>query len=308
MKKDTFIYSFEVTGLERKQVATIIAEALGEQVKYAGPPSFSYQVSSWTIDRNCLVTTPELATIELELLRKVLDALKNAGVLAKGDGTVTFSMEGHNEASLRNVVNLIWSKQNLLKKSLGRQDDILTADFVFAVNYVPIDTTEDFTGVINNARETGKIEGTGDLTFDIVNQTVSFGFLPDTLDCDEVIAFITLCQKINEQAKLQKFSSTKQKVTGNDKYSLRVWLIRLGFVGNEYKMDRKILLSRLTGDGAFRIVETKIVKEIEKLRADLVRIQEGKAYTDPEVIRASQELDRALDVYQELMLKKTDKE
>jgi len=308
MKKDTFIYSFEVTGLERKQVAAIIAEALGEQVKYAGPTSFSYQVGSWTINRNCLVTTPELATIEHELLRKVLDALKNARVLAKGDGTVTFSMDGHNGASLRNVVNLIWSKQNLLKKSFGRQDDILTADFVFAVKDVPIDTAEDFTSVINNARETGKIEGTGDLTFDIVNQTVSFGFLPDTLDCDEVIALITLCHKINEQAKLQKFSSTKQKVTGNDKYSLRVWLIRLGFVGSEYKMDRKILLSKLTGDGAFRIVETKIVKEIEKLRADLVRIKEGKAYTDPEVIRASQELDRALDVYQALMLKKTDKE
>ena len=91
---------------------------------------------------------------------------------------------------------------------------------------------------------------------------------------------------------MQKFSSTKQKVTNNDKYSLRVWLIRLGFVGSEYKIDRKILLSKLTGDGAFRIVETKIVKEIEKLRVDLVRIQEGKAYTDLEVIRASQELDR----------------
>src|SRR5665648_1054759 len=209
MKKDTFIYSFGVTGLGRKQVAAIIAEALGEQVKYAGPSSFSYQVGSWTIDRNCLVTTPELATIELELLRKVLDALKNARVLAKGDSKVTFSMDGHNGASLRNVVNLIWRKQ---------------------------------------------------------------------------------------------------KVTGNDKYSLRVWLIRLGFVGSEYKMDRKILLSKLTGDGAFRTAGSEIVIKIEKLRADLVRIKEGKAYTDPEVIRASQELDRALDVYQELMLKKTDKE
>ena len=86
--------------------------------------------------RNCLVTTPELATIEFDLLRKVLYALKNARVLAKGDGTVTFSMDGHNGDSLRNVVNLIWSKQNLLKnRSIGRMIYSLPTLFLQSMTY-----------------------------------------------------------------------------------------------------------------------------------------------------------------------------
>ena len=33
---------------------------------------------------------------------------------------------------------------------------------------------------------------------------------------------------------------------------MRTWLLRLGFIGEEYKADRKILLKNLTGSSAFK--------------------------------------------------------
>ncbi|TGE34390.1 aspartyl-phosphate phosphatase Spo0E family protein [Desulfosporosinus sp. Sb-LF] len=51
----------------------------------------------------------------------------------------------------------------------------------------------------------------------------------------------------------------------------------------------------------------ELIKQIEELRLNMIRIKEGKSYTDPEVLAASQELDAILDKYQEVMLKKADK-
>jgi len=45
----------------------------------------------------------------------------------------------------------------------------------------------------------------------------------------------------------------------------------------------------------------QLIKQIEELRIDLIRIKVGKEYTDPEVIIASQKLDDVLNIYQELI-------
>ena len=47
----------------------------------------------------------------------------------------------------------------------------------------------------------------------------------------------------------------------------------------------------------------EIILQIEELRQNLIKIKEGRAYTDPEVIAASQALDKVLDKYQELINK-----
>lgn len=47
----------------------------------------------------------------------------------------------------------------------------------------------------------------------------------------------------------------------------------------------------------------QLIKQIEELRFNLIKIKEGRAYTDPEVVAASQALDQVMDKYQELLLK-----
>jgi hypothetical protein len=50
----------------------------------------------------------------------------------------------------------------------------------------------------------------------------------------------------------QKRITAKEKETDNDKYAFRCFLLRLGFIGAEYKLERKILLRNLSGSSAFK--------------------------------------------------------
>ncbi|KJR48417.1 virulence-related protein [Desulfosporosinus sp. I2] len=278
MTNDTLTYSFKVTGLERKQVASVIADTIGEQVKYAGAPSFNYNAGGWTIDRNGIVTTPELGIKEEHVtLRMVLDALHIAGATAERDLTVTLPMNWHNGNSLRNLVNMIWTKQGLIRKALGWQEVIIPDGLVEAINAVPIDTSEDFAEVVNQAIEAGKITGDNELDIDMAEKTLQFSFFNASLDAQEIHAFGMFCWQLNNQAQKQKFTSVKQKETENDKYAFRCFLLKLGFIGKEYKIERSILLSKLEGNTAFRTTESQQAAEAKRNGHRTEALTEGSA-------------------------------
>ncbi|MDR3602079.1 MAG: virulence factor [Desulfosporosinus sp.] len=255
MTNESFIYSFKVIGFERKQIASNIAEALGEEVKYQGPPTFAYLIAGWRVDRNGVVTSPEIE--DNKILRTVLEALKTAGVIPEGNGTVTLPLNDHDGNSLRNTVNIIWSKQKLIQKALDWQASIIPAGLVNAINAVPIDSLEEFAEAVNKAIDAGAIEEDSQLEFDLIDKSISFSFFNAILNIEEVLAYRTLCQLINEQGRKQKFSSTNQREVINEKYAFRVWLLKLGFIGEIFKTERKILLSKLDGDAAYRTIEAK---------------------------------------------------
>jgi len=252
MTNDSLRFSTKVAGLERKQVASVIADTIGEQLKYAGVPSFNYNAGGWTIDKQGNVTTPEMRIKEEPVtLRMVLNELNIAGAKPEGNLKITLPLDGHNGNTLRNLVNKIWSKQTLIQKALTRYEAILPASLVKAINAVPIETLEDFLGVVNGANEAGEITGHSDLDIDMVDKTISFGFFNATLDVQEIHAFAVLCWQLNEQAKKQKSSSTTQKDVVNDKYTFRCFLLKLGFIGPDYKTERSILLRKLDGNSAY---------------------------------------------------------
>lgn len=58
-------------------------------------------------------------------------------------------------------------------------------------------------------------------------------------------------------ARNQKRITAKERDTNNDKYAFRCFLLRLGFIGAEYKQERKILLRNLTGSSAFKSAPNK---------------------------------------------------
>ena len=258
-------FTLKVTDLERKQLAALIAETIGEQVIYAGVPSFNYLVGGWTIDKKGIVTTPETGIKDEHVtLRTVLDGLSIAGAKAEGNLTITLSMAEHTGNTLRNLVNLIWSKQSLIQKALARYEAIIPASLVKTINAVPIDTLEDFAEVVNRAIEAGEIEGDSALDIDLVDKVIRVSFFNASLDAEEIHAFSILTWQLNEQAKKQRFSSVKQKESPNDRYSMRCYLLKLGFIGAEYKTARKILLAHLDGDCAFLRPEAKQAAEVKR--------------------------------------------
>ena len=230
MNNNSFRFSQKVAGQERKVISAAIAEALGGQVCYTGAPGFLYEIKdgksadSWTVDRDSVVHSPEIGLDEIKSVRPVIDALNIAGFSAEGTMTITLSLESFSEISLENLNNMLASKETLIKKALSLDR---------------------------------KLEVLAE------NGEISFPFWNAALNADEVQTYITLAKQMAEQAKVQKRVLRTGKQTDNEKYAFRCFLLRLGFIGDNFKTERKVLLSRLSGNGAYRKGRKKAVDENE---------------------------------------------
>jgi hypothetical protein len=213
MANEKIRFSQKITGQERKVIAAVIAETAGGQVRYTGAPGFAYKTGGWSVDRASAVHSPEIGFDEISSVRPVIEALNLAGLAAEGNLTLELAAGESSEAAIENLKNLMSSKETLLKKSLG------------------VD---------------------GELTITAGDGKVCLPFWNATLDAGEVQAYITLAYRLWEMAKTQKRISRTEKPADNEKYAFRCFLLRLGFIGDAFKAERKALLKRLTGNGAFK--------------------------------------------------------
>lgn len=150
-------------------------------------------------------------------------------------------MDGHSGRTLRNIVNMIYSRQPLIKKSFGLEENIVEEYFVTKINEADIKSIDSFERALNEIEDGGH----PGIEFDFKNKTITFKHTENE-------AAIELFALINKNAKVQKYASTKVKPTDNEKYTFRTWLLRLGMIGDEYKETRKELLQNLSGNSAFR--------------------------------------------------------
>jgi hypothetical protein len=157
---------------------------------------------------------------------------------------IAIPMEGHTGITLRNLINMIYSKQELIIKSLGISGEIINEEFVKGINEAEIRTLEEFK---TKADYIGK-ENCKGIEFDFENKKVSFKFMNE----EKIEAYTQFIELLDQSAKELKHASAKVSVTDNPKFTFRVFLIRLGMVGDEYKTTRKILLKNLEGNAAFR--------------------------------------------------------
>lgn len=233
--------------MERKEIVKLLGEHFGVKPKYMGAPSFAYQIETtegvMIIDKAGKVENSEGVEIELE------DLLRNSEEVQvkeeAEDLEVTFSMEGHTGISLRNLINMINSKQTLIKKALKLETDIVTGEFVEGINNVRIVSIEDFkTAALEIGL--GKCQG---IKFDFEKGILQFRFVESFENTETANQF---AEALNESAKKIKYSSAKERQTDNEKYTFRTWLLRLGFIGDRYKDARNQLLQNLSGNSAFR--------------------------------------------------------
>ena len=218
--------NFNVTGSERKNLVQAIARSTGAKPRYLGMPSMAYEIGPFTVDRNgaveCSDDTDALLT---ERVRKDLAAADFVSEAPECPGeTVETASEGCGlvvsvpAASLgstawNNLTLILAAKGSLIKKALGIEE-------------LPVVSTE---------------------------ETVSFPWFEErSLTPDEVRTYAHFISALLEMARNQKRVSAKEKETDNDKYAFRCFLLRLGFIGAEYKAERKILLRNLDGSSAFK--------------------------------------------------------
>ncbi len=180
---------------------------------------------SWTIDRDSVVHSPKISLNEIKTIRSVIDTLNVEGFSAEGTMTITLSLEGFSAISLENLNNMLASKETLIKKAM-------------------------------------LIEG--ELAVLAENDEISFPFWNATLNADEVQTYITLAKQMAEQAKLQKRVLRKENQQIMKNMLFAVSCLGWGFIGDNFKTERKVLLSRLSGNGgAYRKGRAKAVDENE---------------------------------------------
>ena len=253
--------NYNVTGAQRKELVKAIEGFTGEKATYAGVPSCAYQIGELTITRNGIL----LGEASTELLQ----AIEAAGFVAEEPEeaqateaepteeaqpepinlTVELPMKNHTGNSLRNLVNLIYTRAGLLNKALGtsfRVDDELVKGLSDTASLL---TVEAFLKAVGDFEaENGKaVDG---LTF--TPEGITFSSLPETDDADKLRTFTTLFAMMNKQAIDQKRIQAKEVSDENEKYALRIWLLRLGMNGSEFKTERKVLMANLNGHCAFR--------------------------------------------------------
>ncbi len=256
--------------MDKKEMLKRLEEHFGERPKYMGAPSFAYQLKTendvYIIDREGKIKNSEGQEVESEDLltgeseaaasanaQEVMEETQPQASIPEAEPTidrmeVVLPMGDHTVYTLRNLINMIASKQDLIQQAFNLKKVIVHEEFTKAINENAIAMFQDFESI---AHEVGADKCPG-ITFDFDRKTITFKFYEGDLDPDKLKAYTDFVTLINANAQNLKHASWKPTATDNPKYSFRTWLLRLGMIGPEYKTTRKVLLANLEGNGAFR--------------------------------------------------------
>lgn len=238
--------------MDRKEIVKTLSETLGVAAKYLGAPSFSYEVKTeaetYTIDRHGNITNLQgrVVTIDEILKGKHLEEKIEDTTIDKFE--LEIPLGEHTGRTLMNILNMLYSKQQLIIKAFELKGPFIQEAFIKNLNLKKTETLEKLKEAIT---EVG-VEGCKGITFDFEKGTFTFKLLSENLSHEKISAFIELASLINVNAQKLKHTSFKQSQEDNPKYAFRTWLTRLGMNGSRYKDIRKTLLSNLEGSGAFR--------------------------------------------------------
>lgn len=222
---------YNVTGAKRKELVKVIADATGARAEYKFMPTCNYEIDYFTVTKDGTLLFDDRA--DSEEVEQVLETIAAAGFECEAHDGEKLPTEEESKAidtapqnktvglmveipldkvAVGNLTKLLDAKGGLIKKALG-------------VDTLPIEIQED---------------------------RVAFPWFPELPDADSVKAYTHFISALCEMSKNAKRVTVTEKAVDNEKYAFRCFLLRLGFIGSEYKAERKILLKNLTGSSAFK--------------------------------------------------------
>ena len=228
----------------RKDVVKAAAEILNTPSKYLGVPSCNFQVGNCIIDRAGTVVTEDEKTAEMLLAGLAERGFVDAPETDEGKLLVALPAEGLTALNLKNLIFLIHSRQYLINQSIGEKSF-----------YIPDSLVEELEGNEHETMEAVKesllayaedMRGLG-----ISEEKITFRF-PYTEDAVKAKAWTDLATAMMKQAREQKRIDQEERIEENEKYYMRIWLLRIGFGGKDMKDSRNTLMENLKGHSAFR--------------------------------------------------------
>lgn len=216
-------------GAERKRLVKTISAWLDLPARYCGAPTFSYEVGCITIDKTgSLIIGDGLSDDAIKRLTQHLyseefDIDLSVTPSEEKPSRICISIPRilFTDAAIANLHSIVEAKGNLIRKALG-------------VNELPI-LMED--------------------------EKVCFPWFSADATPEEIISYNNFICRLCDMARTQKRITARKKPVDNEKYAFRCFLLRLGFIGDEFKVDRKILLRNLSGSSAFKAGSNKEASE-----------------------------------------------
>ena len=232
-------------------------------------------------DEKCEMVTPILTYGDIETLQELCRQLRHAG--AKSDASrgcgvhIHIGANGHTPQTLRNLANIMASHESLIAEALkldryrmDRYCRTVDPNFLQVVNRKKPKTMSQLADIwyTSQGASYGRTQHYNDSRYHMLNYHATFtkGTIEFRLfQFDEPTAerkggihagqlksYIQLCLALSQMAKDVRTSSPKPQQNENPKYAMRTWLLRLGFIGEEFATARDFLTRNLSGDTAFR--------------------------------------------------------
>ena len=293
MRTQRFGIEIEMTGVTREKAAEAIAEYFGTESFYIGTYYKTYgakdrQGRTWkatydssiiaqkksggrTVGANdtykCEIVSPILTYEDLPDLQEIVRQLRHKGAFVNSQCGIHIHVDAsrYTPQTLRNLVNIIASKEDILYKALRidparmRWCKKTNGELLEAINRRKPQTMEALKDIWYAGSTRGRDEHYNDTRYHGLNLhsvftkgTVEFRLFNSTTHAGEVKAYIQFCLAVSHQALTQKKASARKTVTDNEKYAFRCWMLRLGLSGDEFKTCRLHFLKHLEGNSAWR--------------------------------------------------------
>lgn len=224
---------YNVTGAKRKELVKIIADTTGAKAEYKFMPTCNYAIDYFTVTKEGTLLFDDRA--DSEEVEQVLEAIAAAGFECEpqdgGDSEVEEIAESEENAPQVTTEGL----------TVAVPRDSLSDSAIENLQRI----------VDSKAALMKKAVGTDSLPIEVTEEKVSFPWFTE-MDGDSARAYAHLVSALCEMARNAKRVTATEKEVDNEKYAFRCFLLRLGFIGAEYKTERKILLKNLTGSSAFK--------------------------------------------------------
>ena len=229
---------FNVTKDGRKAMVKAIEKELGVKAKYLGVPSCAYEIGGYRVEKDGTLSWPDLDDADpahLDQSARVIDAC----VMTTGVSPAEWNFYEEQEQAIEEHEKENESTCDGVSISVPRAgftDEALENLHKLVESKAPLMKKAFLTDELPIMEE---------------EETISFPWFSNC-NADSVLPYTKFIEAICNMAKNQKRITAKPKENENEKYAFRCFLLRLGFIGDEYKADRKVLLANLDGSSAFK--------------------------------------------------------
>ena len=274
---------YNVTGAKRKELVNVISKATGMKAVYKFMPTCNFEIGSFTVNKEGTLLID--AHADNEEVARVLEAIAAASFEGETQDTQESPAEDASAEEVLAEEESLPSQEDateaaeFMETDTTEETDNNKAEVADSMEEAETTEAEESSTPEAASERTGltveipldkvdvgnltklldakgglikKALGISELPIEVLEEKAAFPWFGELPDNDAVQAYTHFISALCEMSKNAKRVTVTEKAVDNEKYAFRCFLLRLGFIGAEYKTERKILLKNLTGSSAFR--------------------------------------------------------